>query len=372
MPSGNPSASSRRDCPDCGAGVPPAANFCLQCGTELEESALPTYCPSCGEQFDRADEFCSNCGTARTDVGRESTRSSRPPPNADSASNLESASSPRSDSNPQARREFRRRVQQHLDAGWELQHDYGDRVVLVDRDIGSIPVHIVLLFLTSGVGNLLYGWYHYSKLAEQRQFAIDDRHAPPVDEPERDSTTAADEGLSTIAAYVITATFLFVGAVLFLAAVANGTIGAGLIGLVFTAVGLSVAPGFRRRLERRHGITDFGRKRTVDHRAVGPDEAADERCVVCNRSFDGGLVRRRRDETVVAGIPVRTHAMEYNHYCADCAKTDPLGPGADAGSRSHSVPGPDAARDLERDDCGPQSTSEPANADVNATTDDRE
>ncbi|WP_120243100.1 double zinc ribbon domain-containing protein [Halopiger aswanensis] len=358
MPPGNSSASGRRPCPDCEATVPVDANFCLHCGAELRK-VEPAYCSSCGDAFDRDDEFCSNCGTPRNGVESDATRSSR-------------QSRPHSDSSRQrrARRAFERRIQRHLDAGWELQHDYGDRVVLVDRDIGSIPVHVVLLLTTGGVGNLLYGWYHYSERAEQRHLSIDDQHAPPVNGPGRgrDSPAAASERLSTGSAYVTAAMFLFVGAVLSLVALLNGAIVPGLIGLAFAAVGLYVAPAFRRRFKRRHGSTDFGRKRTVDHRVVGPDEASEadaERCVVCNEPFDGGLVRRRRDETVVAGFPVRTHAMEHNYYCSECARTDLFGPGSD----SRLTSGSDVTSDLESDDSGGAAIDEDAGANTETATD---
>ncbi|APW99582.1 hypothetical protein CHINAEXTREME_18205 [Halobiforma lacisalsi AJ5] len=324
MPSENPAAGSPRECPDCGADAAPDANFCLQCGTVLEESSLPTYCPSCGEPFDRGDEFCSNCGEPRTglDSSGRSTSSSRT-----SRSNANSGV----DRDRAARRAFRRRVRRYLEAGWTLEHDYGDRVVLVDRDVGSIPVHVVLLVLTGGLGNLLYGWYHYSELAERRHLSVDGRsvRAPGARERSAEGSDATGgNALATLSAYLLTAFFLLIGGVLLMAGLTGGSIAAGLFGLAFAALGLYAAPAFRRRLERRHGITAFGRVRTVDHRVVGPGETDDERCVVCNGPFDGGVVRRRRDETVVAGVPVRTHAMRYNHYCPDCAETDLFGTAA--------------------------------------------
>ncbi|EMA44661.1 zinc ribbon domain-containing protein [Halobiforma nitratireducens] len=415
MPSEPSSPSGTRDCPDCGADAPPDANFCLHCGVELEDSSLPTYCPDCGERFDRSDEFCANCGTARTDstepaTGSEPTRRSgsgrssrsigskadergaersrsQPQPQPQSQSQSPPSDGP-SDQNvdPHARRAFRRRVQRHLDAGWELEHDYDDRVVLVDRDMGSIAVHIVLLFLTGGIGNLLYGWYHYSELAERRHLSVDDRVGPER-QRERESTasdlgtgTGTDpatpnfEALATASAYIVTATFLLIGSILLLSAVGGaGSIGTALFGLAFAASGLYVAPAFRRRLERRRGIGSVGRTRTVDHRVVHPGETTDERCVVCNDPFDGGVVRRRRDETVLAGFPIRTHELGYNYYCPACARRDlfagsgdaDLGPDLEVGD-TESIDA-ELADTVERDG-DDASGDEDSNSDIDDTT----
>jgi hypothetical protein len=41
---------------------------------------------------------------------------------------------------------------------------------------------------------------------------------------------------------------------------------------VFIGIGIFVNPGFRRRLDRRHEITRFGRNRTVDGRVLSAAE----------------------------------------------------------------------------------------------------
>ncbi|THE65462.1 zinc-ribbon domain-containing protein [Salinadaptatus halalkaliphilus] len=349
--------SGTRDCSSCGTAVAVDANFCSHCGTPLDEPSLPAYCSTCGEPFDHDDEFCTHCGTARTEPATRSSQPSRSPSDRRSSSSSpgpsprpdHTESSSRGDSTESARaangdddsadptgaasdsdayEAFRRRVQRHLHDGWEIEHDYGDRVTLVDRDIGSIPVHVLLLLFTGGLGNLLYGWYHYSECARTRHLSVDD----PAPEPTADTaadrrppteTTQTDDGeLVTASSYVLGIFMALIGLMLLVAGLSAGTIVLSLIGLALTASGLYIVPAVHRRLERRHGLTAFGRRRTVDHRVVQPHEQCAESCVVCGGPVESGLVRRRRDETVLAGVPVKTHAMEYNHYCLSCARAE--------------------------------------------------
>ncbi|RLM70650.1 zinc ribbon domain-containing protein [Halorubrum sp. Atlit-8R] len=293
-PGGPPAA-----CPACGEAVPDGASFCLDCGADLDGAADPAYCADCGAAFDDDDRFCSNCGASRSE------RSSGPSPSRSAASPDESE------------RAFRRRVQDHLDAGWDIEQDAGDRVILVDRGIGSVGVHILLFFFTSGIGNLLYGWWHYSKLAERRRLVRGD--STPTRAP---SSAPGESRTETVAGYLLIALLFVIGGWIAFLGGTSGSVPGALIGLAFIGLGLGVAPPVRRRLDRRHGVTDFGRQKTVDHRIVRPPESVEEPCVVCDEAFDRGLVRRRRDETVVAGVPVRTHSVRYNHYCADCARSE--------------------------------------------------
>ena len=309
---GSPSAA----CPACDEAVPTEASFCPDCGADLGDPADPAYCVRCGEAFDDGDQFCSNCGASRAGGGfAPSERSTR-----DSETSGANASPSRAASSPEeSSRAFRRRVQEHLDAGWDIDRDDGDRVLLADRGIGSVGVHLLLIF-TSGIGNLLYGWWHYSKLAERRRIVRGGSsgvRAPSRSEGKTRSETASAYALSTV--------LLLIGGWIALLSFESGSPPAALIGLAFALLGAGAAPPVRRRLKRRHGITKFGRRKTVDHRTVRPPETVDEPCVVCGESFDRGLVRRRRDETVVAGVPVRTHSMRHNHYCADCARSEVFG-----------------------------------------------
>ncbi|NGM69589.1 hypothetical protein G6M89_11330 [Natronolimnobius sp. AArcel1] len=91
------------------------------------------------------------------------------------------------------------------------------------------------------------------------------------------------------------------------------------------AFGIFVNPRFRRRLERRHEPTQFGRVRSVDQRTIGPEEECDETCISCQGTIETGLIRRYREESAIAGVPVYTHSEGYNHYCLQCASSEVLG-----------------------------------------------
>lgn len=311
MPSERNDAPPRTDrCRECDRAIAPDANFCPGCGADLraedpETDAPPAYCTECGEPVAPDDEFCANCGEPC-----ESTD--------------DSAEEVYSPAESDARRAFRARVRDHLNAGWELTEDRGDRVVLVDRDVGSIPVHVLLLLTTGGVGNLLYGWYHYSELAETRRLSVSDG---PLSDGEL--TTRGDEDpLVALSEYLLSGLLLLLGLGIAFVSVEAGAVPGALFGLVFAVIGLWLSPPVERRLDRRHGISRFGRIRTVDHRITPATERSESPCVVCGEAFERGVVRRRRDETVVAGFPVRTHSIRHNRYCADCAREELFGGGA--------------------------------------------
>ena len=318
MPSERNAAPSRTDrCPDCDRAVAPDANFCPGCGADLRATGPrdggPTaYCTECGEPVAPDDEFCASCGARRGSAENPAVGSRT---DADDAAD------------PDARRAFRARVRDHLDAGWELTEDHGDRVVLVDRDVGSIPVHLLLLVTTGGVGNVLYGWYNYAELAETRRLAVDESlPASELSPPGGDG----EDPLVTVSGYLLGGLLLSIGAGIAAVSAGQGSVPGALFGLAFAAIGLALSPPVERRLGRRHGLSRFGRIRTVDHRVTPATERTEAPSVVCGEAFERGVVRRRRDETVVAGVPVRTHSIRHNHYCADCAREELFGGGSDA------------------------------------------
>jgi hypothetical protein len=321
-----PSESSARGvspaCPACGESVPAGASFCPDCGVDLD-AYLPARCPDCDERFAADDRFCSNCGAARSGRGAANSTASvsrRGPGSAPSTSRSGRPTSPGTPSD-ESQRAFRRRIQEHLDAGWEIERDDGDRVVLVDRGIGSTGVHVLLFLTTGGVGNLLYGWWHYSELAERLRLVRGDSTTP------RPPSNAGEGTVETVSTYLLSGLLLLIGGWIATVAAIGGSSGFALIGIGFVLLGAGTAPPVRRRLGRRHGLTEFGRLRTVDHRVIRPTERVEEPCVVCGEAFDRGLVRRRRDETVVAGVPLVTHDERYNHYCARCAREELFGIG---------------------------------------------
>jgi len=224
-----------------------------------------------------------------------------------------------------ARREFRVRVRDHLDDGWELTEDHGDRVVLVARDIGSIPAHVLLLLTTGGVGNLLYGWYNYAELAETRRLSVSDGPLPDGELGRPATATRSSPSPATSWA----AFSCWSGSGSPPSRSGRGARLGALFGLAFAALGLALSPPAERRLDRRHGLSRFGRIRTVDHRITPSTERTEAPCVVCGEAFERGVVRRRRDETVVAGVPIRTHSLRCNHYCAGCARAELFGGDAD-------------------------------------------
>jgi len=296
--------SGRRDCQQCGAAVDSTANFCSQCGTRVDTDR---FCSQCGEALGPDEEFCSHCGQARSSTDRQQSES---------------------------REAFRRRVRDHIEAGWELKTDRGNQVTLVDREIGSIPIHILLLFITSGVGNLIYGWYHYSKLADYRYLSLGDSRQPrpPATGSASDATATGSDTTNAVLSYLSGGIVGFIAIWFLFVTVSSGATPVfGAIGIAFLLGGLAVLPPVRRRLARRHGLTKFGRLKTVDHRVVYPHEGYDEPCVVCGKRGRSGLLRRRRDETVAAGVPLRTHDRDHNFYCEQCA-TDDLFGGADLDS----------------------------------------
>lgn len=91
------------------------------------------------------------------------------------------------------------------------------------------------------------------------------------------------------------------------------------VSLAVVAFGVFVNPRMRRRLNRRHAPSEFGRVRTVDQRVIRTDEGCTERCVACGSRIERGLVRRYREEYAIAGVPVYTRSEGHNHYCVECA-----------------------------------------------------
>jgi hypothetical protein len=95
-----------------------------------------------------------------------------------------------------------------------------------------------------------------------------------------------------------------------------------LISVVLVLLGVFVNPRFRRRLDRRHSLTQFGRIQSVDERVLHAGEGQTKRCVNCGSRLSEGLVRRYREEICFAGIPVFTSSENHNHYCVECAATE--------------------------------------------------
>jgi hypothetical protein len=91
---------------------------------------------------------------------------------------------------------------------------------------------------------------------------------------------------------------------------------------LFIILGVFVNPRFRRRLDRRHGLSRFGTVKTVENRTRAATEDEQALCVVCDSGSKEGLIRRYKQEYVVAGVPLWTISENYNFYCLDCALTE--------------------------------------------------
>jgi ribosomal protein S27AE len=67
-------------------------------------------------------------------------------------------------------------VQREIDAaiadGWRIESETPERVVLVERNVGSLGVHLILAVLTGwwsfGLVNLVYGAYKYLNDSQRR------------------------------------------------------------------------------------------------------------------------------------------------------------------------------------------------------------
>ncbi|WP_255194204.1 zinc ribbon domain-containing protein [Natronobeatus ordinarius] len=79
-----------------------------------------------------------------------------------------------------------RRLQREIDdlvaQGWRIEDERPDRVVMVNREIGSLASHVLVALLTIwwtfGLGNVLWGAYNYVNRS-QRRVLWEDRDGCP-------------------------------------------------------------------------------------------------------------------------------------------------------------------------------------------------
>ncbi|WP_313695207.1 hypothetical protein [Halorarum halobium] len=295
----------------------------------------PRFCPDCGTPPNAADRFCAQCG-----------RHLR----------LDDPTAASADADPDDIAWLRRRVEDFRVRGWAVEHDHGDRVVLVDRGFGSLPVHLVLLVLTGGFGNLLYAWYRRTSGAPRREVRADGT--------ERSYSHDAGLGVDPWTAAGATLGFLLVvaAAVTFAAGAASVTSGP----LTLLSGGLFLAVAFAVTLfplAARQGDvprSTHGRKRTVTtDRVRNPPE----RCAACGGRVRSGVRRGYADRWYLAGLPLRTYEEGENVYCRHCFE------GSEGPSRDGtSMEGEPASADAESADGEPESVGgTPTPADGNAT-----
>lgn len=257
---------------------------------DVDESAEATaYCPNCGRGVEPGDSYCGKCGHDLTDSGTDREESLR---------------------------QFRARVSDYVANGWDIQYDAGDEVGLVDREYGSVPVHILLVLFTGGIGNIVYGWYHYEHSAEQQVLRAQEYDGTGTAGrgravTDRDLGVESDDG--SLSGYVYGLL-----SIVFAVAVAT-SMGLSPVGVTLTLAALSLAalllPPTRRRLANRHPPTTFGPTTSVDERFV---ESTDKPCSVCFDRVERGVKREYEQSYVVAGVPLYSIERGENWYCESC------------------------------------------------------
>ena len=281
--------------------------------------ATANYCSHCGARLDRNANYCGQCGTRSREITPADERSRDDAADPNDPDSRDTANG-RSDEGLLA---FRRRVQRRLADGWDLEHDDGDSVVLVDRGFGELWPHAALLLFTGGAGNLVYAWYCYSYDADREliragedehrsvgESAVDDRYEPGIEMNGTD-WTAATRSYVAGALLVVLAVALIASAPLSPVAVT--------MGLFALGGGAWVFPPTRRRLENRHPVTTFGPTRSTEEATIADPDTP---CVACASSVDGGVERTYREEYAVVGVPLFTTETGTNVYCRECASGD--------------------------------------------------
>lgn len=259
-----------------------------------------SYCSNCGAELSPSANFCPDCGTSCETGSQPSTRS---------GSN-------------RAGLEFR--VTKAIEDGWEVEHDFGDHVVLIRRSLGSTGMHILIAFFTiwwtMGIGNALYAAYCYYSNAERRVLWADqaDRSNESAARA-RDSAHGAVESSSS--GSLGTTILLWLGALIMVAAAQASatilwTVIFGAVAIILALSGTSSLSPVRRRLEKRQSITDNGWTRSVRERSVvNPDES----CAACAGHVGRGVKRTYSKEFAVLGVPLTTDERGTNYYCRQCA-----------------------------------------------------
>lgn len=248
------------------------------------------FCSNCGSAVDPTDDFCSDCGSA---IGGSAIRRS-----ATSKAN------------------FQRRVDSLTAQGWEIKHDYGDRVVLVNRGFGSWGIHALLLVFTGGLGNAVYAWYNYFSGADRIELRRDGTERYLSGGPADGSSGGWGEfNAKTISTSII---FALIG-ISMLSDIDSAV--SAFLAISFIGASLFTFPPTRRRFQDREPVTKFGQVRsTTEEIATEPDIP----CTACSRPVENGVKRTFRERTCVAGIPLVTNDEGENYYCRSCANGDPF------------------------------------------------
>lgn len=282
-------------------------------GSPARTDGSGMYCPNCGNSASADHEYCIHCGHDLAAL-REVTETSERPSERTSDSGRAATDRQRDDIDA-----FRRRVRFLVSNGWDVEYDGYNEVVLADRGIGSIWIHILLVLFTGGIGNLLYVWYHYSIDPTRVTLRANGQDYEVLDPQSPNAETNAETG------QIRTSLGQFAGALVLLVfglimVVTTGfSFVPSLLGVTFGLVGLYMLPPARRRIRDRHAPTTFGPAETVEKRYV---QYTDRPCAVCGSRVVDGVVRDYKQEYAVAGVPLYTMENGENYYCEDCQSVD--------------------------------------------------
>ncbi|WP_049920949.1 zinc-ribbon domain-containing protein [Halopiger djelfimassiliensis] len=306
--------------------------YCSNCGSGLEPSV--NYCPSCGHPNDRGDR------------GSTSRIRRRSPPR----SHATVDGSRTAATGPNDRAALDRRIAAAVQAGWELEHDFGDHVVMVRRTVGGVNDHLLVALLTvwwtMGVGNVLYGAYRYFDDAERTVL-----YAAEADETETDDGSR-QHGLWPAVGCWLAAALFAIGAA---TNPATGlTLTLGVLSVLLAVIGVGAVPPVRERLASRHAVTTNGWTRSVDERIV---TAHDRPCAACADSVGRGIERIYRREFCVLGVPLSV-SEGRNHYCRRCANAETAAVDP-SGTATRSNESPDRSTTTATSEAGPTREREP-------------
>ncbi len=321
------------------------------------------YCSACGEALASSANYCWSCGTAAesTATDERSRRRSATGPTNGTRRHTPLSTRPETPD----RDALERRVASAARDDWELEHDFGDHAIMVRRTFGSATDHLlvatVTVWWTMGLGNALYGAYHYVSDA--------DRLVVRAEQAEKRSNETTDDGRSQTLGR-LAAALCWLGAAVFATGAslaATSVLALAFVGLagILSLAGVALLPSVQQRLDRRHSVVKTGRVHSVDERAV---TAPDKPCSLCADTIDRGVERTYREEQCLFGIPLSVSAGR-NYYCRQCANAERTASvstarGEQTASTEH-VPTPD----LDRQEATPNRDREPPDTTTEADRD---
>ncbi|WP_049925838.1 zinc ribbon domain-containing protein [Halopiger goleimassiliensis] len=345
---GSPVAESMRYCPSCGASQE-STDEPEQRRDRIDESEPRDHRTGWPNRDDRAQDRHSEPRSREPRYREEPPRDGSRRRDRSSPTRESGGSSHRSTAHDADRRILEDRIAAHLENGWELEHDFGDHAVLIRRSLGSSTNHLLIAFLTiwwtMGMGNVVYGAYHYFGNVERKVVRADgpaQTHAGTVRSPSQDRASresSSSSGSSSPALLLFMVGLLWLLGLAFLlelSALASG------FGLLLLLVGAALIPSVRRRFRDRDPITTNGRTRSVEERRADDPERP---CTICRQPVEDGITRTYKEEFAVLGVPVVTLDSGENHYCPECTGLEAVKDGPEHGAGVE----PSTADDAERE-----------------------